>query len=108
MNDKMTYGRAGIQSIQEMLASPTNQNPPSVQNHIPSQDGDMTQHCRNSPSRHQHRAQQPACSHGACILDDDVSQGHDTDNWHHRVHLDLSMNYTTVFNQEYHTSPITL
>ena len=99
MSDKVTYAMAGIQSIKDMLANPTNQHPSSAQNPVPSQDGDMTQRHSNSTSQHPIHTQHPARGHGEWMLEDDVSQGHDTDNWSYPVHLDLSVDYITVFNE---------
>ena len=92
MNDRMASITAGIQSIEEALANPTNQNPSYAQNPVPSQDGDVTQHRRSNPGHVHH----PARGHNKWTIKDDMSQGHDTDNWSRHVHLDLSLDYITV------------
>ena len=69
----------------------------------------MAHHRSNNTSQHPHHAYHPALSHAKWVLNGDVSQDHDTDNWSCHVYLDVSVDYITVFNVEcYQTSPVVL
>ena len=91
-----------------MLANSINRKSPSIQDHAPSQDVVMIQRRSNNTSQHPCFDQQPACSRCEWSLNDDLSQGPGTDNYIHHFHLDLSVDYILLFNEEYHMSPVAL
>ena len=75
-------------------------NPPSSpRNHALSHGG--TQHQSNNFSQHPCLASHSACDHDKWALNNDVSQDHDIDNWSLCVHLDVPVDYITIFNEEY-------